>query len=71
MGALSLRLNKPLTARLMPIPGKQAGDEIHFDFAYFADSRVLATRDSGLGGLFTGDEAVEIGPRSQRVSLFY
>ncbi len=63
VGALSLRLNKPLTARLMPIPGKQAGDEIHFDFPYFADSRVMATRDSGLGGLFVGDEAVEIGPR--------
>ena len=63
VGALSLRLNKPLTARLMPIPGKQAGDEIHFDFPYFADSRVMATRDSGLGGLFVGEEAVEIGPR--------
>ena len=38
-------------------PGKQAGDDIHFDFAYFADSRVLATRDFGLGGFFVGDEA--------------
>jgi uncharacterized protein (UPF0210 family) len=63
VGALSLRLNKPLTARLMPIPGKRAGDDIHFDFPYFADSRVLATRDSGLGGLFTGEETIEIGPR--------
>ena len=66
VGALSLRLNKPLTARLMPIPGKQAGDDIHFDFAYFADSRVLAPRASGLGGLFTGDETVEIAPRPRR-----
>ncbi len=65
VGALSLRLNKPLTARLMPIPGKNAGDAIHFDFAYFADSRVLATRDSGLGGLFMGDEAIEIAPRTR------
>jgi uncharacterized protein (UPF0210 family) len=63
VGALSLRLNKPLTARLMPIPGKVAGDEIHFDFPYFADSRVLATREAGLSGLLAGDEAVEIGPR--------
>jgi len=63
VGALALRLNKPLTARLMPIPGKKAGDDIHFDFAYFADSRVMATREAGLGGLFAGDEAVEIGPR--------
>ena len=50
VGALSLRLNKPLTARLMPIPGKKAGDDIHFDFAYFADSRVLAPREGGSGG---------------------
>ena len=26
LAALSLRLDKPLTARLMPIPGKKAGD---------------------------------------------
>ena len=65
VGALSLRLNKPLTARLMPLPGKQAGDEVHFDFAYFADSRVLAARDSGLGGLFGGEESFELGPRAR------
>jgi uncharacterized protein (UPF0210 family) len=41
LGALALRHNKPLTARLMPIPGKLAGEPIHFDFPYFADSRVM------------------------------
>jgi uncharacterized protein (UPF0210 family) len=66
VGALSLRLNKPLTARLMPIPGKRAGDDIHFDFAYFADSRVLAPRASGLGGLLGGDELVELAPRARQ-----
>jgi hypothetical protein len=25
----------------MPIPGKLAGEPIHFDFPYFADSRVM------------------------------
>src|SRR5215207_3278495 len=40
--ALALRLDKPLTARLMPIPGKNAGDETNFDFAFFAPSRVMA-----------------------------
>lgn len=64
VGALALRLNKPLTARLMPIPGKQAGDEVRFDnFPYFAPSRVLAPRSNGLGGLMIGDERVEIGMR--------
>ncbi len=66
VGALALRLNKPLTARLMPIPGKQAGDEVRFDnFAFFAPSRVLSPRGGGLGGLFTGDENVEVGQRAR------
>jgi hypothetical protein len=41
VAVLALRLNKPLTARLMPFPGKKAGDSLQFDFEYFADSRVL------------------------------
>ncbi|MGC9521047.1 MAG: DUF711 family protein [Anaerolineae bacterium] len=41
VAALSVRLNKPLTARLMPLPGKAAGDPVHFDFSYFADGGVL------------------------------
>jgi uncharacterized protein (UPF0210 family) len=63
VGALALRLNKPLTARLMPIPGKQAGDPVEFDFDYFAPSRVLAARASGLAGLMAGDETWDLGPR--------
>lgn len=35
---ISLALDKPLTARLMPFPGKKSGDEINFDFEYFAKS---------------------------------
>ena len=42
VAALAARLRKPLTARLMPLPEKQAGDPVHFDFAYFADGGVLA-----------------------------
>jgi uncharacterized protein len=63
VGALALRLNKPLTARLMPIPGKQAGDEVRFDFPYFAPSRVLRPQAAGLVGLLAGDESIEIGSR--------
>ncbi|MBI3170462.1 MAG: DUF711 family protein [Chloroflexi bacterium] len=46
--ALALRLNKPLTARLMPIPGKKAGDTTTFDFAFFANGRVMALESSPL-----------------------
>lgn len=38
---ISLKFNKPLTARLMPIPGKNAGDPIEFDFEYFATSKII------------------------------
>ena len=41
VAALGVRLSKPLTARLMPIPGRSAGDALHFDFPYFAPGRVL------------------------------
>jgi len=44
MCTISLRLNKPLTARLMPIPGKNAGDDVKFDFEYFASSKVMNIR---------------------------
>jgi uncharacterized protein len=65
VGALALRLNKPLTARLMPIPGKQAGDEVRFDnFPFFAPSRVLEAGD-GLSSFFMGDESIEIGTRAR------
>ncbi len=63
LGALALRLQKPLTARLMPIPGKSAGDEVHFDFPYFADSKVMAMREFPLGGLLAGGGLLDLAPR--------
>jgi uncharacterized protein len=46
--ALALRLDKPLTARLMPVPDKRAGDATGFDFAFFANSRVMSLDSSPL-----------------------
>jgi uncharacterized protein (UPF0210 family) len=63
VAALALRLDKPLSARLMPIPGKRAGDSVTFDFPYFAPSRVLAAGATGIGGLFAGAETIAIKPR--------
>jgi uncharacterized protein (UPF0210 family) len=63
LAALSLRLDKPLTARLMPIPGLKAGDETGFDFEYFANSKVLALPAQPLTGLLAGDENISIAPR--------
>jgi uncharacterized protein (UPF0210 family) len=61
--ALALRLNKPLTARLMPIPGKKAGDETNFDFAFFAQSKVMALDSEGLTSPFNQNEVLPIRPR--------
>ncbi len=62
LGALALRHNKPLTARLLPIPGKQAGDPVQFDFPYFADSRVMDLEVADLGSDRTPGDWIEIGP---------
>jgi uncharacterized protein len=60
VAALALRLNKPLVARLMPIPGKQAGDPTGFDFSYFAEGRVMPLASAPLKGLLAGDESLSI-----------
>lgn len=43
IASLAIRLNKPLTARLMPFPDKQVGDDLTFEFEYFANSKVMDT----------------------------
>jgi uncharacterized protein (UPF0210 family) len=63
LAALALRLDKPLTGRLMPVPGLKAGDETNFKFDYFANSKVLALPSEGLTKFFTGEECFEISPR--------
>ncbi|HPH94250.1 MAG TPA: DUF711 family protein [Anaerolineaceae bacterium] len=63
VAALSLRLDKPLTARLMPIPGKKAGEETCFDFSYFANSRILPLRAQPLTGIFGNEETFELRKR--------
>ncbi len=48
LATLAHKLAKPLTARLMPLPGLRAGDPTHFDFEYFANARVLPARARAL-----------------------
>lgn len=64
--ALALRLNKPLTARLMPVPGKKAGDATTFDFAFFANGRVMALEASPLGGTLKSDGSFSLRPRGNK-----
>jgi len=41
VASLSVKLNKPLSARLMPIPNKKAGEMTEFNFEYFVNSKVM------------------------------
>ncbi len=63
VAALALRLNKPLTARLMPIPNKKAGDKTDFDFSYFAKGSVLDYPYRGIHSPLTSKETIKIKPR--------
>jgi uncharacterized protein len=63
LSALAIRLNKPLTARLMPIPGKKAGDDTNFDFGFFSNSKVMALDSMPLNSPFTGPEVLQIKKR--------
>lgn len=65
LSALALRLDKPLTARLMPIPGKKAGDPTDFDFAFFANSKVMALEAEPLTGSLSGDEVFQLQAHSK------
>jgi uncharacterized protein (UPF0210 family) len=52
VAALSVALNgKPLTARLLPVPGAAAGDPTTFTFDYFSNSRVLPAAGAGAAGI--------------------
>ena len=62
VAALAARLDKPLTARLMPLPGLQAGDPVRFDFPYFADSRVMAVPGAGVSGMLRQTESLALQP---------
>jgi uncharacterized protein len=61
--ALALRLDKPLTARLMPVPGKKAGDITEFDFGFFANSRVMKLESESLRGALAGNEPIKLSSR--------
>ncbi len=60
VAALSMRLDKPLTARLMPVPGKAAGDPFDMNFDYFAPGRVMKSGGDGVSGLLAHADRLEM-----------
>jgi len=65
VAALAVRLGKPLTARLMPLPGKQAGDLTDFEFEYFSNTRVMSCIGQQYSTLLTGDAPIPLQPRKR------
>lgn len=63
LSALALRLDKPLTARLLPIPRKKAGDATGFNFEYFANSKVMTLESEALRGPLGGTESFALNAR--------
>lgn len=63
LGTLALRLDKPLTARLMPVPGKKAGDPTGFNFSFFANSRVMSLDAEPLTSFLASSESFSVSRR--------
>ncbi|MBI3536023.1 MAG: DUF711 family protein, partial [Chloroflexi bacterium] len=59
LATLAVKLDKPLTARLIPIPGLRAGDATKFDFEYFANARALELKASSILKIFASDKQIE------------
>jgi uncharacterized protein (UPF0210 family) len=67
LSALALRLDKPLTARLMPVPNKKAGDDTNFDFSFFANSKVMALDSARLNSPLSHAENFSLQPKRSNV----
>ena len=63
IAALSLRLNKPLTARLMPVPNLKSGEMTQFDFDFFKNGKILDFPASQLRKTLSTSEWIEIRSR--------
>jgi uncharacterized protein (UPF0210 family) len=63
IAALSLRLDKPLTARLMPVPGLKSGEMTQYDFEFFKNGKILDFPSAKLGKALSSSEWIEIRSR--------
>lgn len=48
MSSLALMLNKPLIARLVPIPNKKSGELTNFDYHFFHNTKIMNARKMSL-----------------------
>jgi uncharacterized protein (UPF0210 family) len=58
VATIAITLNKPLSARLMPVPDLSADQRTAFDFEYFANARVLPIKSSGISQLLRQNQFI-------------
>lgn len=63
LATLAVKLDKPLTARLLPIPGLHAGDRTNFQFEYFADAWTMKASARAVK-FMTSNASVSLVPRT-------
>ena len=63
IATLSIRLDKPLTGRLMPVPGKKAGELTSYDFEFFKNGRILELPAQPMFGILAGNESYHLKPK--------
>jgi uncharacterized protein (UPF0210 family) len=66
MAALAIFVKKPMSARLMPIPGLSAGDEVSFNTVYLSGGRVLPVKKMGSQKLFERNSFLRLAPLPHR-----
>jgi uncharacterized protein (UPF0210 family) len=64
VATVAVTLNKPLSARLMPVPGLSADQRTAFDFDYFTNARVLPIKSSGISQLLRRNQFVSLRTRT-------
>jgi uncharacterized protein len=60
MSTLALLLDKPLTSRLLPIPGKKEGQMTEFNSPYVANTRIMRPKAVASKGIFARHENVRL-----------
>ena len=63
--SLSLRLDKPLTARLMPVPGLKSGDKTFFNFDFFQNGQIMDLPARALSRVLASSEWLEMKKRER------
>ncbi len=58
VATVAVMLNKPLGARLMPVPNLAADQRTAFDFDYFTNARVLPIKSSGISQLLRRNQFI-------------